>query len=162
MKIYEDTISHGLKRRVIELQHAKGYDDGTKFDCSKNLCTGSETLDCIVFFQSHFFATADKRKLIPMVYRDIANLLNKDISTIARAVGDRTYQLHGSTHYYKHLFKESALKDKNGREIPHAEIYDAMEIIIGNENKKKPLSDELIAASLADYGYDIARSTVCK
>ncbi|MDF0720818.1 hypothetical protein P0M11_12490 [Kaistella sp. PBT33-4] len=155
-------IDETLRSKIIEMQISKGYPDGFQYDCRKHLRTGNETLDCIVLFQSHYFVTGESKNLIPMVYRDIAGLLSKDISTIARAVEDRTYRMNGSTHYYKHLFKEGVLKDKNGREIAQAEFFDAISEIIENENKRKPYADELIRSLLLDKGYNIARRTVCK
>ena len=64
--------------------------------------------------------------------------------------------------FFKDLFKEGVLKDRNGREILQAEFFEAVQNIITNEDKRKPYSDELIASFLNDLGYNIARRTVCK
>ena len=59
-------IDEELKYRIIELQISKGYPNGFQFDCKEYLKTGNETLDCIVLFQSHYFATGESRNLIPI------------------------------------------------------------------------------------------------
>lgn len=151
-----------LHNRLSELWARKGYADGFQYDCRKYLRTGNQILDCIIQYQSHYFFTADKKNLLPMVYKDIACLLDKDISTVARVIEGRTYRLSNKTHYFKDLFKEGVLKDRNGREILQAEFFEAIQNIITNEDKSKPYSDELIASFLNDLGYNIARRTVCK
>ena len=155
-------IDEELKYRIIELQISKGYPNGFQFDCKEYLKTGNETLDCIVPFQSQYFATGESRNLIPMVYKDIAGLLNKDISTIARVVEDRTFQMNKRTQSYKKLFLEGVLIDRNGREIAQAEFFEAILDIINNEDKSTPYVDELIASLMFEKGYNISRRTICK
>ena len=148
--------------KVIELQEKKGYGDGSIYDCKSYLRNGSAILDCIVLFQSHYFYSGDRKNLIPMVYKDIAFLLDKDISTIARVVEDRSFRINNKTVYYKSLFQDGVLKNKQGREICQAEFIEAIIDIIINEDKKKPYTDDLIVSFLQDRGYDIARRTVAK
>lgn len=155
-------IDKELLEKVIELQHKKGYPDGFNSNCKTYLKTGSIVLDCIVLFQSHYFSTGDRKFLLPMIYKDIANLLDKDISTIARVVEDRSFRINNKTIFYKSLFQEGVLKNKQGREIHQAEFMDAILQIIQNEDKRKPYTDALITSFLNDKGYDIARRTVAK
>lgn len=155
-------IDEQLKNRITELQILKGYANGFQYDCKKYLRSGNEILDCIVLFQSHYFFTSDKKNLIPMVYRDIALLLDKDISTIARGIEERSFRMDRKTILYKELFGAGTIRDRSGREVAQVEFIEAILEIIENENTKKPYTDEMIASFLNDKGYHIARRTVAK
>ena len=50
----------------------------------------------------------------------------------------------------------------DGEETSTKSIKAAMEELISNEDKSKPLSDEAIAQMMAEKGYPIARRTVAK
>ena len=61
----------------------------------------------------------------------------------------------------KDFFSES-LKNEQGEDVSTREIKKILETVIGEENKRKPLTDEKLAELLNDKGYNIARRTIAK
>ena len=55
-----------------------------------------------------------------------------------------------------------SLKNEKGEDISTKEIKKILETVIEEEDKRKPLTDETLAAILKDKGYPIARRTVAK
>mgnify|MGYP000669061294 FL=1 len=54
------------------------------------------------------------------------------------------------------------MTNDKGEEVSTREIKSILETIIGEENKKKPLTDEKLALLLKEKGYPIARRTIAK
>ena len=61
----------------------------------------------------------------------------------------------------KDYFSES-MKNDQGEDVSTKEIKKILETVIGEETKKKPLTDDKLAAILKEKGYPIARRTVAK
>jgi RNA polymerase sigma-54 factor len=61
----------------------------------------------------------------------------------------------------KTFFSESLSTD-SGEEVSTREVKKILEESIGGENKRKPLTDDELAALLKEKGYNIARRTVAK
>lgn len=97
-----------------------------------------------------------------MIYRDIAEELDKDISTVARIVARHKLKINGNYFSYKDLFAEGSLKTKDGRVVTQYEFFEEIIDIIKSENKYKPFTDEDIVDELKRRNYLIARRTVAK
>lgn len=54
------------------------------------------------------------------------------------------------------------MTNDQGEEVSTKEIKKILEITIGEENKKKPLTDDKLALILKEKGYPIARRTIAK
>jgi RNA polymerase sigma-54 factor len=54
------------------------------------------------------------------------------------------------------------MKNEQGEDVSTKEIKKILETVIQNEVKKKPLTDDKLAAILIEKGYPIARRTVAK
>ena len=54
------------------------------------------------------------------------------------------------------------MKNDQGEDVSTKEIKKILETVIGEESKKKPLTDDKLAALLKEKGYPIARRTVAK
>ena len=54
------------------------------------------------------------------------------------------------------------MKNIQGEDVSTREIKNILESVIGEENKKKPLTDEKLSVLLKEKGYPIARRTVAK
>jgi RNA polymerase sigma-54 factor len=61
----------------------------------------------------------------------------------------------------RHFFSDSYVTDQ-GEELSTRSIKAALRDIIESEDKRKPLSDELLTKMMAERGYPIARRTVAK
>lgn len=123
--------------------------------------TLSNTMNAIVEFQKEFFLSGDEAKLKPMVLKNIAEKTNLDISTISRVVNSKYVQTNFGIYSLKYFFSEGLLNEK-GEEVSTREIKKVLSESIGNEDKKKPLTDEELVDVLTAKGYKVARRTVAK
>ena len=119
------------------------------------------TMNTIMQYQYDYFLTGDERKLKPMILKDIADKINMDVSTVSRVANSKYVSTPYGTKLIKEFFSES-MKNDQGEDVSTKEIKKILETVITEENKKKPLTDEKLAAILKDKGYPIARRTVAK
>ncbi|MFM7770730.1 MAG: RNA polymerase factor sigma-54 [Bacteroidota bacterium] len=118
-------------------------------------------METIVNYQREFFLSGDETKLKPMILKDIADLLNMDISTISRVANSKYIQTPYGTYLLKYFFAESLSTDE-GEEVSSREVKQILRDAIQAENKRKPLTDEKLGKLLNEKGYNIARRTVAK
>ncbi len=119
------------------------------------------TMQTIVDFQEDYFMTGDETKLRPMILKNIAEKINMDISTVSRVANSKYVQTPYGTFLLKTFFSES-MQNEQGEVISTREIKKILKDSIEAENKKKPFTDEKLAAVLKEKGYSIARRTVAK
>ncbi len=119
------------------------------------------TMNAIMGFQSEYFLTGDETKLKPMILKDIADIVNLDISTISRVANSKYVQSPFGTFLLKSFFSES-MQTESGEEVSTREIKKILSDCIDNENKAKPHTDEQLTNILKEKGYNIARRTVAK
>ncbi|MCH2214260.1 MAG: RNA polymerase factor sigma-54 [Flavobacteriales bacterium] len=119
------------------------------------------TMDAIMNYQKDYFLSGDETKLKPMILKDIAEIVQMDISTISRVANSKYAQTPYGTFLLKSFFSES-LSTESGEEVSTREVKKILRDSIGAEDKKKPLTDEKLTALLKDKGYNIARRTVAK
>lgn len=120
-----------------------------------------KTMYSIMQYQFDFFRTGDQKKLRPMILKDIADITGLDISTVSRVANSKFVQTEFGTKRLKDFFSES-LQTSSGEEVSTLEVKKILTEIIGEENKKKPFSDEKLKNILREKGYNIARRTVAK
>jgi RNA polymerase sigma-54 factor len=119
------------------------------------------TMNTIMQYQYDYFLTGDERKLKPMILKDIADKINMDVSTVSRVANSKYVSTPYGTKLIKEFFSES-MKNDQGEDVSTKEIKKILETVIAEEDKKKPLTDEKLAAILKEKGYPIARRTVAK
>ena len=119
------------------------------------------TINAILEFQKEFFLTGDEKNLRPMILKDIASMVDMDISTISRVANSKHVATPYGTFLLKYFFSES-LATKSGEEVSTREVKTILNEAISNEDKTKPLTDEKLAELLKENGYLIARRTVAK
>jgi len=119
------------------------------------------TMHAILEFQKEYFLTGDETKLRPMILKDIAEMVQLDISTISRVANSKYVQTPFGTFLLKDFFSESLQTDK-GEEVSTREVKKILQDCIESENKSKPLTDDELAGILKEKGYNIARRTVAK
>ena len=117
-------------------------------------------MQAILERQYEFFEKGPKY-LKPMIYKDIAEAINMDISTISRVVNGKYVQSPMGIHELKYFFSEGLSTD-SGEEVSNKHIKERLKEIIDEENKKKPYSDDKLAELLNNEGIHIARRTVAK
>jgi len=114
----------------------------------------------IVDLQTEFFLEGETN-LKPMIYKDVAEIVKLDISTISRTVRGKYAQTDYGTFELKYFFSEK-IEGQNGEEVANKQVMMLIKDIISEENKKKPLTDEAIVAILKERNFNIARRTVAK
>ncbi len=119
------------------------------------------TMRAIIDFQYEYFLEGDETKLRPMILKDIAQIINMDISTVSRVASSKTVQTDFGTFPLKFFFSEGIATD-SGEEVSSREVKKIIQDLIEAEDKQKPLSDEKIEELLNQKGYNIARRTVAK
>ncbi|MFV0592709.1 MAG: RNA polymerase factor sigma-54 [Draconibacterium sp.] len=140
-----------------KIDSAKWFIDAIQQRQTTLLLTMSE----IISFQREFFQDGDETKLKPMILKDIAELTNLDISTVSRVSNSKYIQTHFGIYPLKYFFSEGMQKD-DGEEVSTREIKKILQECIEGEDKRKPLTDEKLAAILKEKSYNIARRTVAK
>ncbi|MRI02533.1 RNA polymerase factor sigma-54 [Kriegella sp. EG-1] len=119
------------------------------------------TMNSIMNYQKEYFLTGDERNLRPMILKDIADEIHMDVSTVSRVANSKYVDTPYGTKLIKEYFSES-MKNEQGEDVSTKEIKKILETVIGEEPKKKPLTDDKLAAILKEKGYPIARRTVAK
>ena len=119
------------------------------------------TMNSIMHYQYDYFLTGDERKLKPMILKDIADQIEMDISTVSRVANSKYVSTPYGTKLIKEFFSES-MKNDQGEDVSTREIKKILQNVIGEENKRKPLTDDKLSAVLKEKGYPIARRTVAK
>ena len=119
------------------------------------------TMNAIMHQQDAYFLSGDQRKLRPMILKDIADTIGMDISTVSRVANSKYVDTPYGTKLIKEFFSES-MKNDQGEDVSTKEIKKILEITIGEEDKRKPLTDDKLAQILKEKGYPIARRTVAK
>ncbi|MCE2733040.1 MAG: RNA polymerase factor sigma-54 [Cyclobacteriaceae bacterium] len=119
------------------------------------------TMQAIVNFQYDYFLEGDETKLKPMILKDIAGMINMDISTVSRVASSKSVQTDFGIFPLKYFFSEGIATD-SGEEVSSREVKQIIKDLIAAEDKDKPLSDDKIEKVLNEKGYNIARRTVAK
>ena len=114
----------------------------------------------IVDFQRNFFEHGEEA-MKPLVLRDIAEALEMHESTISRVTTQKYMHTPRGTYEFKYFFS-SHVSTASGGEASATAIRALIKKLIGAEKPNKPLSDNKIAAILADQGINVARRTVAK
>jgi len=119
------------------------------------------TMQAIVHFQYDYFLDGDETKLKPMILKDIAQIINMDISTVSRVASSKSIQTDFGTIPLKYFFSEGITTD-SGEEVSSREVKQIIKDLIDSEDKDKPFSDDKLEDLLNEKGYNIARRTVAK
>ena len=120
-----------------------------------------QTINAIVNFQKEYFLTGEEKNLKPMILKDIAEIINMDISTVSRVANSKYIDTPYGIKLLKSYFSEG-MKNSEGDEISTIEIKKILKEIVNKENKNKPLSDIELSDKLSKKGYKVARRTVSK
>ena len=119
------------------------------------------TMRAIIQLQHQFFVDGDEASLRPMILRDVAEKTGLDPSTISRVSNSKYAQTRWGTFPLRHFFSDGFVTE-SGEELSTRQIKAALRDIIDAEDKKRPLSDDVLKEELAKRGFPIARRTVAK
>jgi RNA polymerase sigma-54 factor len=164
---YKDMLSQQSragKQRKETMQFVKRKIDDAKWFIDairQRYQTMYKVMLTILNYQKEYFLTGDDRKLRPMILKDIAEIIDLDISTVSRVVNSKFVQTEFGVKSLRAFFSEG-MQTNSGEEVSTIEIKRELEDIIAAENKRKPLSDDKLTKLLKEKGYSIARRTVAK
>lgn len=119
------------------------------------------TMQAIVQLQYDFFLEGDESKLKPMILKDIAQVIQMDISTVSRIVSNKSVQTNFGIYPLKFFFTE-AISTTMGEDVSSQAVRQALAGLIEQEDKQQPYADEQLTAMLLEQGYRVARRTVAK
>jgi len=122
--------------------------------------TMSLVMDAIVQLQEDFFRYGEGH-LKPMILKDVAEIIDMDISTVSRVVNGKYVQTEWGVYELKYFFSEG-LETVDGEEVSNKEVKAELQRIVDNEDKTDPMSDQDLADKLEEKGFKIARRTVSK
>lgn len=156
---------HQMNRREKEallyakekVDKAQGYIEAVK----QRRHTLYVTMKAIINWQKKFFQDGDEADLKPMILKDIAEKTGLDISTISRVSNIKYAQTRWGTFPLRFFFTDSYVTE-DGEEMSTRKIKLALRDLVDEENKKSPLSDDVLSKEMKKRGYPIARRTVAK
>ncbi|MFW2491474.1 RNA polymerase factor sigma-54 [Clostridium chromiireducens] len=119
-----------------------------------------KVLECVVDKQKDFFKSG-KQYIKPLTLKEVAEIINLHDSTVSRAIKDKYVLTSFGTIKIKDLFA-SGVSSNNDDDMATIKIKNEIKKIIDEENKNKPLSDQIISSMLADKKMNISRRTVAK
>lgn len=140
-----------------KVDRAKGYIEAIR----QRQHTLRITMQAIIEWQKDFFRDGDEADLKPMVLRDIAEKTGLDISTVSR-VGNVKYAQTPWGTFPLRFFFSGGYDTGHGEETSTRHIKLALKELVDAEDKKHPLSDDVLSAQLKAKGFPIARRTVSK
>src|SRR6476661_2012253 len=115
----------------------------------------------IVHLQHDYFLTGDINLLKPMILKNIAEMVNVDISTVSRITCNKYAETPFGLLLLKDLFTEGIANEK-GQVISNRVIQSAIEEVIQSEDKHNPYTDQQLVKILSQKGFSVARRTVAK
>jgi RNA polymerase sigma-54 factor len=117
-------------------------------------------MQSIVEKQYDFFAKGPSH-IKPLIMREIAEMINMDISTVSRVANGKYAQTDHGIFELKYFFTERIQTD-DGEEISTRKVKERIKGMVDAEDPKKPMSDEKISQILTSEGFPVARRTVAK
>jgi len=100
-------------------------------------------------------------KLKPMILRDVAEDIGMHESTVSRVTTNKyVHTPHGI--FSLKFFFNSGIQRNSGEDVASEMVKQRIKALIGDEDPRKPLSDNAIVKKLATENIKIARRTVAK
>jgi len=154
--------SNSAKSEALEfvkqkLESAKWFIDAVK----QRNTTLKKTMEAIMQIQREFFLTGEESNLKPMILKDVSERSGYDKSTVSRVSNSKYVQTSFGVYPLKYFFSEGMLNEE-GEEISTREIKSILKKCVDEEDKSKPLTDDLLVKELKSRGYDVARRTAAK
>ena len=119
-------------------------------------------LEKVVEKQNDYFDKGQKY-LKPMTLKEMADELGIHESTVSRAIKEKYILTNTGTVKIKDLFANGISKTEGkGDDVAVINIKKLIKDMIDSEDKKKPLSDQLICDELNKKNFNISRRTIAK
>jgi RNA polymerase sigma-54 factor len=119
-----------------------------------------KVMNFIVDRQRDFFERG-VQYLRPLTLREVADHIQMHESTVSRVTNKKFVQTPRGVFSLKYFFS-SGLSTVGGEDLSARAVRDKIKGMVGEEDVKKPLTDQAIVARLKSDGIKIARRTVAK
>ena len=130
----------------------------------RSIASSKETMllvmNAIVRRQYDFFARGAQH-LKPMILQDIADEVNRNVSTVNRVTNGKYVQTSYGIFELKNFFS-AGVTQEDGSEVSNVKIKNSIKDLINSEDKKNPFSDLELSELLEKRGLKVARRTVNK
>jgi RNA polymerase sigma-54 factor len=120
-----------------------------------------KTMESIVAQQYDFFLSGDEAKLKPLRMKEIAEVIEMDISTVSRVVSAKSVQTDFGMYPLKYFFSEG-ITHESGEDFSTREVKNILRELIEQEPARHAYSDEELEGLLAEKGFVVKRRTVAK
>jgi RNA polymerase sigma-54 factor len=166
-RAYQELMRRGNnKRKEVDRDTRKFIRD--KFEAAKWFIasiqqrrqTMMKVMRAIVDLQMDFFLQGPNF-IRPMIYKDVAERIGMDISTVCRVVNGKYTQTDYGTFELRYFFSEK-LETTSGEEVSTKIVKSRIQELIDAEDKNRPLSDDAISREMETAGFYVARRTVAK
>lgn len=117
--------------------------------------------ELIVAGQHDFFENG-MESLRPMTMRELADKINRDESTVSRAIANKYMSTPHGLVPFRAFFTTSGFTGSDGNEVSSHGIKEIIRSAVDEEDPASPLSDQDISTLLKEKGFDVARRTVAK
>lgn len=163
-------ISDTYRKMLQDCRHNKDARDFIR----KNLESAGALIDAITYRRNRLLEVAEEvvqrqrdfldlgptgLKILRM--SELADKLGCDPSTISRTVADKYVQTPRGIFPLRYFFT-GGTESGDGEATSWDSVKARVEAIVNAEDKKNPLSDEVIAAKLQAEGIDVSRRTIAK
>lgn len=152
----KDTPCEARQFLKEKLTAAKKLIEATK----KRKQTILDVTETIIQIQNDFFKFG-KSYFKPMNLSSVAKIINKHKSTVSRTVTEKYLQTPSGI-FELRSFLNSAITQKNGKFLSSKMIKEKIKIMVGKENKQKPLTDQQIHKLLKTEKMEVSRRAIAK
>jgi len=118
------------------------------------------TCEAIVRRQSEFLEHGDQ-SLKPMMIKEVAEEIGVHPSTVSRAVANKYVHTAQGVYELRFFFSEG-VNGPEGGDLPLVLLKRKVKKLIEDEDSRRPLTDDQLAAELQRQGIQVTRRTVAK
>ncbi len=159
--LYKKMLQENINEKEVDYINAKMK---SALKLIKNIEQRRDTIykvvEAILEIQYEFFEKGPIY-LKQLNLKTVAEMLNMHESTISRATSGKYIQCPNGLYELKYFFK-GGVSTKGGDAVSSESIKVIIRDLIDKENKKKPLSDQVISKKFDEIGVKISRRTVAK
>ena len=117
----------------------------------------------LIVERQHDFFIESNQPLKPFLLRDAAQKLQLHESTVSRAVSGKYLLYEGKVMELKTFFSRAvSYAGENSENVSADEIQQKIRLIVEEEDKKHPLSDQKIVDKMKEEGLQVSRRTLAK
>ncbi len=116
----------------------------------------------LIQHQRDFLETGNHSTLKPMILKDVAQVVDRNESTVCRAISNKFIETPVGFFPIKYFFSQAVNDNADGESVTSRSVKEDLKALIEDEDKAHPLSDSEIEAYFKEKGMKIARRTISK